>query len=76
MDYPDFPSHLVPRSRTGRRVLTLFLLLFLLAEPPLLFAFANRVEPWLLGHPFLYTYLGAVYLALIAVLFYAHWRRL
>jgi hypothetical protein len=46
----------------------LFLLLFLLAEPPIVYAVANRVEPWVLGVPFLYAYLMSIYFALIGVL--------
>ena len=49
----------------------LFLLLFFLVEPPLVYSFANRVEPWVLGVPFLYAYLLAIYLALIGVLLWA-----
>jgi hypothetical protein len=46
----------------------LFLVLFALAEPPLVYALANRVHPWILGVPFLYAYLLLVYFALIGVL--------
>ena len=72
-DYPRFPSHFVPRTTTGRRGLLLFVILFALAEPPILL-FANRIEPFVLGMPFLYTYLLAVYAALIAVLLWIHRR--
>ena len=72
-DYPRFESHFVPRTKTGRRGLLLFVILFALAEPPILY-FANRIEPFVLGMPFLYTYLLVVYIALIAVLVWMHRR--
>ncbi len=72
-DYPRFASHFVPRTTTGRRGLLLFLILFALAEPPILLL-ANRIEPFVLGMPFLYTYLLAVYIAGIAVLLWMHHR--
>jgi hypothetical protein len=71
MDYPVFESHFRPRSRTGRRFVALFLGLFLLAEPPLVFVLANRIEPFVLGLPFLYAYLSFVYAALILTLLLA-----
>jgi hypothetical protein len=54
----------------------LFLGLFALAEPPFVHSLANRTEPWLLGFPFLYTYLLVVYVALIGVLLWALRKRL
>jgi hypothetical protein len=54
----------------------LFLGLFALVEPPFVHSFANRVEPWVLGFPFLYTYLLVLYGALIAVLIWALRRKL
>lgn len=47
-----------------------------LAQPPIVHTMANRVEPWVLGLPFLYAYLLVVYCALIAVLLWALRRRL
>ena len=64
-------SHLLPRTRDGWRALILFLGLLALAEPPVVHGLANRVEPWILGLPFLYAYLLLVYAALIAVLIWA-----
>lgn len=61
-------SHYLPRTREGWIGVVLFLLLFLLAEPPIVYTVANRVEPWVLGVPFLYAYLMAIYFALIGVL--------
>ena len=69
-DYPSFRSHFVPRTCTARVALGVFLSVFALAEPPLLYVLANRIEPFVLGLPFLYAYLLAVYAALIAVLFW------
>ena len=71
-----FRSHFLPRTRDGWFALILFLALFALVEPPLVYLLANRVEPWVLGFPFLYTYLLVVYTALIAVLIWCLWRRL
>lgn len=61
-------SHYLPRTREGWIGVILFLFLFALAEPPAVFSLANRVEPWVLGVPFLYAYLLLVYFALIGVL--------
>jgi len=47
-----------------------------LAEPPFVTSWANRIEPWILGMPFLYAYLLMVYVALIGVLLWAKWRGL
>jgi choline-glycine betaine transporter len=49
----------------------LFVLLLLLAEPPVVHGLANRIEPWILGVPFLYFYLFVVYVALVGVLLWA-----
>jgi hypothetical protein len=49
----------------------LFVVLFAMAEPPLVFSLANRVDPWVLGVPFLYAYLLLVYSLLIGVLLWA-----
>jgi len=69
-------SHLLPRTRDGWVAVLLFLGLFALAEPPFVHSVANRIEPWLLGFPFFYTYLLVVYSALIGVLIWALRRRL
>jgi hypothetical protein len=37
---------------------------------------ANRVEPWVLGFPFLYSYLLIIYCALISILIWAERRGL
>jgi hypothetical protein len=69
-------SHYVPRTRAGWIAVVSFLGLLLLAEPPFVYAVANRVEPWLLGMPFLYAYLLIVYVAMIGVLLWARLRGL
>jgi len=65
---PIFRSHYLPRTREGRIGVILFLLLFAMAEPPVVHSLANRIEPSVFGVPFLYSYLLAVYFALIGVL--------
>lgn len=55
----------------GRVAVLLFLGLMALAQPPIVHELANRVEPWVAGVPFLYAYLFAVYLGMIAVLLWA-----
>ena len=67
-------SHFFPRTRDGWVAVIAFLGLFALTQPPLLFVLANRIEPRLLGMPFLYTYLLVVYLLQIAVLIWAQRR--
>ena len=49
-----------------------FLTLFALAEPPLVFWLANRIEPFVGGVPFLYAYLLLIYFALNGVLIWMH----
>lgn len=71
-----YRSHLVPRTREGWVAVVLFLLLLALAEPPVVYAWANRIEPWIFGFPFLYGYLLAVYLGLIGVLLWVLRRRI
>jgi len=44
-----------------------------LAQPPLVFAVANRIDPVILGMPFLYAYLTGVYVLLLALLLLV-WR--
>jgi hypothetical protein len=72
---PRYRSHYLPRTREGWIGVVLFLLLLALAEPPLVYVLGNRVEPWVLGVPFLYAYLLLVYIALIGVLIWVMRRR-
>ena len=54
----------------------LFVGLMALAQPPVVTSpLVNRIEPTVLGLPFLYVYLLAVYSALIAVLVWAALHR-
>jgi len=74
--YPRYRSHYLPRTRRGWIVVVLFLGLMLLAQPPLVHTLANRIEPRVLGIPFLYVYLLVVYCGVIAVLIWARLREL
>ena len=62
----SFRSHYLPRSRTGWIAVLAFLGLMALVQPP-----TRCGAGWVLGMPFLYVYLGAVYFALIGVLLWA-----
>ena len=69
-------SHYLPRTRNGWIAVVLFLLLMVLVEPPVVHTLANRIEPWILGVPFLYAYLLVAYSLLIGVLLWAMRRKL
>lgn len=64
-------SHYLPRSRDGWIATILFLVLMALAQPPVVHGVVNRIEPWILGMPFLYAWLLGVYVLMIAVLLWA-----
>ena len=64
-------SHFLPRTRNGWVATVLFVALMALAQPPIIHGLVNRIEPWILGMPFLYAYLLVVYVAMIAVLIWA-----
>ena len=72
--YPSFRSHFWPRTWDGWLGLTVLVILFMLVEPPVLYIVANRIEPWILGLPFLYAYLSVLYVALVGVLLWIKWR--
>lgn len=75
MSEPDrVPSHWRPRTPEGRRALVTFLAVFALGQPPVVWLLANHIEPRVLGMPFLYAWLLAVYVAL-AVVLVRTWRR-
>lgn len=76
IDYPKYRSHYLPRTRNGWVALLGFLFLFALAQPPVVHVLANRIEPFILGVPFLYAYLSIVYVAMIGVLLWALRKRL
>ena len=61
-------SHYLPRTRAGWIATTLLLACMVLSQPPVVHGLANRIEPWFLGMPFLFTYLLGVYVVMIAIL--------
>ena len=61
-------SHFLPRTRSGWIATIAFILAMALAQPPVVHGLANRIEPWILGMPFLFAYLLGVYCLMIAVL--------
>ncbi len=68
----SFRSHYLPRSRTGWIAVLAFLGLMALVQPPIVFWVDTHFgSAWILGMPFLYVYLGAVYFALIGILLWA-----
>jgi hypothetical protein len=73
-DQPKYRSHLIPRTRDGWIAVVAFLGLLCLAMPPVTHRLINRVEPVVLGLPFLYAWLLGVYIALIGVLIWAYRR--
>jgi hypothetical protein len=72
---PEYRSHLIPRTRDGWVAVVAFLGLLALAMPPVTHRFLNRLEPEILGLPFLYAVLLGIYLALIGVLIWTYRRR-
>lgn len=73
-DYPKYRSHLVPRTRDGWTAVVAFLALLALAMPPVTHRFLNRLEPVILGLPFLYLVLLVIYVALVGVLIWTYRR--
>ncbi len=68
---PPFRSHYRPRTTAGWVAIVSFAILMALAQPPIVHTLADRIEPSLLGLPFLYVYLLAVYVLMIGVLIWA-----
>ncbi len=64
-------SHFLPRTRSGWLATVAFLLAMALSQPPIVHGLVNRIEPWILGMPFLFAYLLVAYLVGIAVLVWA-----
>ena len=64
-------SHYRPRTRPGRVATIAFLAAMALSQPPIVHGLVNRVEPWILGMPFLFAYLLVAYLLGIGVLIWA-----
>ncbi|HSG49068.1 MAG TPA: hypothetical protein VLA43_14700 [Longimicrobiales bacterium] len=73
-DYPKYRSHLLPRTRDGWTAVVAFLALLALAMPPVTHRFLNRLEPVILGLPFLYMVLLLIYVALVGVLIWTYRR--
>ena len=71
---PKYRSHLIPRTRDGWIAVVAFLGLLALAMPPVTHELINRLEPVVLGLPFLYAWLLGVYVALIGVLIWTYRR--
>lgn len=71
MDHSGRRSHWVPRTRDGRIAVTLFVAVFLLAMPPVTHVLLDRIEPTVVGVPFFFVALLAIYTALIGVLVWA-----
>jgi hypothetical protein len=69
--HPRRRSHWIPRTRDGWTATIAFVALFLLALPPVTHTVLNRVEPSVLGVPFFFAALLAIYTALIGVLVWA-----
>ena len=67
-------SRFLPRTRNGRVATIAFAAFFVLALPPFTHSILNRIELPLLGIPFLYIALLAIYGALICVLIWAYRR--
>lgn len=74
-DLPRYRSHLVPRTRDGWTAVVAFLGLLALALPPVTHTLLNRLEPVILGLPFLYAVLLFVYFGLIGVLVWTYRRK-
>jgi hypothetical protein len=71
---PRFRSHFIPRTRRGWISVVSFLVLFAFTQPPLVYLIGNRIEPRILGFPFLYAYLAVLYFALIGVLIWSQMK--
>ena len=74
MSEPPRRSRFLPRTRDGWIAAVAFGAVFLLAMPPVTHTLLNRIEPSVLGVPFLYVALFVVYVVLIAVLIWAYRR--
>lgn len=64
-------SHYVPRTRRGRIATIAFVVAMALAQPPIVHGLMNRIEPLIMGMPFLFAYLFGAYCLMIAVLVWA-----
>ena len=73
---PTYRSHFLPRTSEGWIASVSFVVLFLLAMPPVTHRVLDRVEPWILGFPFFYASLFVIYSALIGVLIWTYRKRI
>ncbi|MDE2752384.1 MAG: hypothetical protein OXI83_07405 [Gemmatimonadota bacterium] len=64
-------SHYLPRTRNGWIATVALRGAMALAQPPIVHGVMNRIEPWVLGMPFLFAYLLLAYVIGIAVLIWA-----
>ena len=69
-------SHYLPRTRNGWIATILFISIMALAQPPVVHGLMNRIDPWVLGMPFLYAWLLGVYVVMIGVLLWAYRKRI
>jgi hypothetical protein len=76
MHGPARTSRFLPRTRDGWIAAASFVVLLLLAMPPVTHALLDRTEPWILGIPFFFAALFLIYSALIGVLVWAYRRGL
>ena len=68
-------SHYLPRTRAGWIATILLVICMALSQPPVVHGLVNRIEPWIVGMPFLFVYLLGVYVATIAVLIWTMIKR-
>lgn len=71
MRQPRPPSHFIPRTRDGKIATLAFVVIFLLAMPPVTHRVLDRMDPWIGGLPFFYVALLAIYIGLVGVLVWA-----
>jgi hypothetical protein len=69
-------SHVLPRSREGRIVSGIYLLLFLCVMPPVTHRLLDRPDVWIGGLPFFFVSLFVLYCLLIGVVVWAFRRGL
>ena len=62
------PSHLTPRTREGWIATIAYVVIFLLAMPPVTHRVLDRPDVWIGGVPFFFAALLVVYSVLIGVL--------
>ena len=68
MAYQKPQSHLVPRTPMGKIVVGGWIVLFLLAMPPVTHRILDRPDVWVAGVPVFFFALFVIYTALIGVL--------